>query len=206
MSFAISAPPSTDIWRKPPSTNRFNAPTQSLLSSGSVPLKSFNRVRLSFNANWTTRYDQGGILLHLTKAEGNLASESDRWIKTGIEFYMGKPYISTVATLTFSDWSIYPTTTSSASTVTNDKTTIELRREKDELGSSLWVNEIVLDVDGNEVERKPLREITWFFAEEDGWFVDVRAMAARPADEGSVIGKEKNLLVQFEGAQVDVDV
>ncbi|THU83593.1 hypothetical protein K435DRAFT_930323 [Dendrothele bispora CBS 962.96] len=180
MSFTISAPPSTDIWRKPPSTNRFNAPTQSLLSSGSVPLKSFNRVRLSFSANWTTR-----------------SPASDRWIKTGIEFYMGKPYISTVATLTFSDWSIYPTITSSAST-TGDKTTIELRREKDELGSSLWVYEIVLD--------ETLREITWFFAEEDGWFVDVRAMAARPADEESVIGKEKNLLVQFEGAQVDVDV
>ncbi|THU76087.1 hypothetical protein K435DRAFT_635699, partial [Dendrothele bispora CBS 962.96] len=134
--------------------------------------------RLSFNANWTTRYDQGGILLHLTQAEGSPAP--DRWIKTGIEFYMGKPYISTVATLTFSDWSIYPTVTSSAST-TGDKTTIELQREKDELGSSLWVYEIVPDINGNEVERKPLREITWFFAEEDGWFVDVRAMAARPA-------------------------
>ncbi|KAK7442533.1 hypothetical protein VKT23_016131 [Stygiomarasmius scandens] len=196
-AFTISAPPSTDIWRKPPSTNKFNAPTYPLLPSGSIPLKTFNRVRITLSANWTTRYDQGGIFLHFTQAGDNNAA--DRWIKTGIEFYTGKPFISTVATLSYSDWSIYPTTDSG----TLDKTTIELRRENDEMGSSLWVYEIVLDSSGNEVERKPLREVTWVFADEDEWVVDVRAMAARPADEESVIGKDKNLLVKFEGAQID---
>jgi len=72
------------------------------------------------------------------------------------------------------------------------------------MGSSLWIYEIVLDPSGNEVERKPLREVTWVFADEDEWVVDIRAMAARPADEESVIGKDKNLLVKFEGAQVDL--
>lgn len=44
--------------------------------------------------------------------------------------------------------------------------TVEARRERDELGKSLWVYWIVRDGEGKEVERRPLREVNWIFAEE----------------------------------------
>lgn len=133
-------------------------------------------------------------MLHLTRA-----GSTDRWLKTGVEFYQDKVYLSTVSTLTYSDWSITPPTTGD-----NVKsTTIEVRREVDELGSSLWVYELVLGDSGEVLERQPLREVTWFLAEEDGWEVSVSAMAARPAKKESVVGT-KELAVKFEGAEVDV--
>ncbi|KIK69452.1 hypothetical protein GYMLUDRAFT_189097 [Collybiopsis luxurians FD-317 M1] len=198
-SFTISAPPSTDIWRKPPGTNRFNAPTHPLLPSP-IPMRSFHSARITFSAPWTTQYDQGGLLLHLTKPN---STESDRWVKTGVEYYQDKPFLSTVATLTWSDWSItVPTSTSSGSAIAKRKTTIEVRREVNELGSSLWVYELNIGNAGEVVGRHPLREVTWFFAEEDGWEIAVSAMAARPGKGEEIVG-EKELVVEFEGIEVD---
>ncbi|KAE9400269.1 hypothetical protein BT96DRAFT_857554, partial [Gymnopus androsaceus JB14] len=191
-AFTVTAHPSTDIWRKPPKTNSFNAPTHALLPKP-IALKSFQGVQLTFSGPWTTRYDQGGLLLHLTRS-----GSTDRWLKTGIEFYQGKPYLSTVSTLTYSDWSIAPPVS------TNPKTTIEVRREADELGSSLWVYELVLGDDGEVSSRQPLREVTWFFAEEEGWEIAISAMAARPAKEEDVEG-QKNLTVNFDGVVVNVN-
>lgn len=171
----------------------FNAPTYALLP-GAIPLKAFHRARITFSGVWTTRYDQGGLLLHLTRT-----GSTDRWLKTGVEFYQDKVYLSTVSTLTYSDWSITPPTAGDNA----KSTTIEVRREVDELGSSLWVYELVLGDSGEVLERQPLREVTWFLAEEDGWEVSVSAMAARPAKEESVVGT-KELVVKFEGAEVDV--
>ncbi|RPD72934.1 hypothetical protein L226DRAFT_536776 [Lentinus tigrinus ALCF2SS1-7] len=191
--FTITAPPSTDIWRKPPSTDSFNAPTHALLPNA-IPLRSFLRARLTFSASWTTRYDQGGLLLHLKHPE----QPTDRWLKTGVEFYQGRVFLSTVATQTYSDWSIAP-----PADVNNPKVTIEVRREGDELGTSLWVYEVVQGP-GGEVERRPLREVTWFFGDEEGWEVEVSAMAARPAKKESVVGGSEGLVVKFEGVEVDV--
>ncbi|GME56483.1 uncharacterized protein LTHEOB_6911 [Neofusicoccum parvum] len=196
-TFTITAPPGTDIWRKPPSTNSFNAPTHPLLPSGPIPLSSFTRARLTLRGPWTTRYDQGGLLLHLTTP--NTTAATSRWLKTGIEYYLDRVYLSTVATQTHSDWSVAAPADGGAS----GATTIEVRREKDELGSSLWVYEIVLGEGGEERERRPLREVTWWFAEEEEWSVDVRAMAARPAAKESVVGEE-GLVVSFEGVEVEV--
>ncbi|KAF4312802.1 hypothetical protein GTA08_BOTSDO11967 [Botryosphaeria dothidea] len=191
-TFTITAPPGTDIWRKPPSTNSFNAPTRSLLPNGiPVPLKSFQRARITFSGPWTTRYDQGGLLLHVTKPD----SKEDRWLKTGIEFYRERPYLSTVATQTYSDWSVAPPSDASIDAAV----TVEVRRETDELGTSLWVYEVVPGK-----EEEPLRECTWWFAEEgEGWAVDVRAMAARPAEKESVVGAE-GLVVSFSGVEVEI--
>ncbi|KAE9390524.1 hypothetical protein BT96DRAFT_1002205 [Gymnopus androsaceus JB14] len=191
-TFTITVHPSTDIWRKPHKTNSFNAPTHALLSKP-IPLKSLHGARLTFIAPWTTRCDHGGLLLHLTRS-----GSTDRWLKTGIEFYQGNTYLSTVSTLTYSDWSITPPASK------NPRTTIEVRREADELGSSLWVCELVLGKDGDVLSRQPLREVTWFFAEEEGWEVAVSAMAARPAKEEDVEG-QKNLTVNFDGVVVNVN-
>ena len=172
----------------PPS---FNAPTHPL-HSHPVPLKSFNRARITFNGPWTTRYDQGGLLLHLKHSH-----QQDRWLKTGVEFYLDQVFLSTVATQTWSDWSVTPPADAAG------KKTIEVRREGDELGTSLWVYELVLGNDGEVKERRPLREVTWFFAEEDGWKIEVSAMAARPASKDTVVGPPE-LVVSFEGAELDI--
>ncbi|KAJ3764785.1 hypothetical protein FB446DRAFT_761136 [Lentinula raphanica] len=51
--FTVTAPPSTDIWRKPPNTNSFSAPTHALLPQGPVALASFHRARYSVS-DWST--------------------------------------------------------------------------------------------------------------------------------------------------------
>jgi uncharacterized protein len=200
-AFTIAAAPSTDIWRKPPSTNAFNAPTHPLLN-GLVPLRTFRRAQITFSAAWRVRYDQGGLFLHLlpaaareTPAAELNAQKRDRWLKTGVEFYEGRPNLSTVATQAWSDWSIAPPAGD------GQKVTIEVRREGDELGTSLWVYELVLGHSGEVEQRRPLREVCWFFADEEEWMLDVRAMAARP---GKPEGDEQELNVKFGGVVVDV--
>ncbi|KAF9260841.1 hypothetical protein L218DRAFT_989329 [Marasmius fiardii PR-910] len=187
-NFTITASPGTDIWRVPPSTNIFNVPTHPLIDSP-VPLRTFQRARLTVSANWTTQYDHGGLLLHLTNPS---KPDTDYWVKTGLEFYNGAPELSTAGTQTWSDWSIYPIDFGSQAA------TVEVRREE----TGLWVYQI-LEVQGVEA-RKTLRELTWFFAEEEGWNVDIKAMAARPAKEGDAVGS-KDLVVAFEGVEVDLE-
>lgn len=168
-SFTITANSSTDIWRKPPTTDVFNAPTKLIAK---VPLTSFSRARLTFSNDWKYRYDQGGLLLHLTKH-----GEKDRWLKTGIEFYNDTPFVSTVGCDKYADWSIHPTAGD------EESHTVEARREGDENGKGLWVYWV------KNGERNPLREVAWFFADEEGWEVSVSAMACRPAKEDVTNGE-----------------
>ncbi|KAH0536042.1 hypothetical protein FGG08_007049 [Glutinoglossum americanum] len=183
--FAITAPPDSDIWRKPPSRDVFNAKT-SLLPP--IPLTSFSRSRISLASSWKYRYDQGGLLLHLTKP-----GETDRWLKAGVEFYNQKPYISAAGCDKFADWSIYPVDAG------EEEFTLELRREGDENGKGLWVYWLKGGGDG---ERVPVREVAWFFASEEGWDVSVGAYACRPAGEDVVKDKEK-LEVRFWGFEME---
>ncbi|KAG7096618.1 hypothetical protein E1B28_004035 [Marasmius oreades] len=204
-SFTISAPPETDVWRKPPSTNVFNAPTHPLIPSP-IPLQSFQRARLTFSGPWTTRYDQGGLLLILTTTKATTTDSDAYWLKTGIEFYMSVPNLSTVATREWSDWSVFPLSEREVEGDGKGKVTVEARRESDELGTSLWVYQILPTAAAAAAgQRVPLREVTWFFADEEGggWNLDIRAMAARPAKEGDVVGK-KELVVEFEDVQIEV--
>jgi regulation of enolase protein 1 (concanavalin A-like superfamily) len=95
-----------------------------------------------------------------------------------------------VTTDCWSDWSLAPVTGSS------EYITIELRREQNELGTSLWIYQILLDQNGQEQERIPLRECAWAFAEEDGVKLGIATYVARPAD-GEV---SEILKVQFDKA------
>lgn len=173
--FTITAPSQTDIWRKPPSKDIFNAPHDLLAC---IPLARFSSARVTFASAWKLRYDQGGLLLHLTKA-----GAADRWLKTGVEFYRDRPYISTVGCDVFADWSIYPVDRDA------DEYTVEVRREGDENGMGLWVYWV------RNGEHLPVREVAWFFADEEGWDVAVGAMACRPA--GSDDAKDDTLEVKF---------
>ncbi|KAF2689977.1 hypothetical protein K458DRAFT_439102 [Lentithecium fluviatile CBS 122367] len=197
--FNLTSPPGTDIWRKPPSHNVFTAPTH----PSPIPqydLKTFQRARLTFAlppGSQLRQYDQAGLLLHFTKP--NLPSGQDKWLKTGIEWYYGKPYISTVGCDAWADWSIVPLS-DFAGNASRPTVTIEARRERDQLGKSLWVYQIVRDGEGKEVERRPLREVNWVFAEEEGWRVGIAGYVCRPTVEGG----NGELVAEFgEGVEVE---
>ncbi len=160
--FTITTPPSTDIWIKPPSTHRFNAP----ILHRTVPLQSFLKARVAVSAAWTDLYDQGGLILVVPQKDG-----TTHYIKTGVEFYKGTPMASTVtATERGADWSLLPIPGGGSSL------TVEMVREDD---GSLWV----YIIEG--VRRLPVREVTWILADSenkgDCW---VGAYAAKPAEKG----------------------
>jgi regulation of enolase protein 1 (concanavalin A-like superfamily) len=199
--FTLSAPPGTDIWRKPPSHNAFNASTHPS-SLPTYDLKSFHRARLTFvlpPASQLRQYDQAGLLLHITKP--GVPDNQTKWIKTGIEFYYGKPYVATVGCDTWADWSLTPDP-SFTGNETRPSATIEARREKDVLGKSLWVYWIVKDGEGKEVERRPLREVTWALAQEDeGWSIGIGGYVCRPTEEGG----DGKLEAEFkEGVEIEI--
>ncbi|OTA89557.1 hypothetical protein M434DRAFT_79168 [Hypoxylon sp. CO27-5] len=182
--FVLEAAPGTDIWRKPPTTNIWNAPI-SRTSSGL--LKKFQSARLTFWADWSERYDQAGLLLVPKRLSSSAVSPPEKWIKTGVEFYFGRPQLSTVGCDRFADWSVAPLTLTAdeIDPVKAGGVTIEVAREGDEHGKSLWVYRLVLDAGGNVVERIPLREICWVLADEDEadgkeWLLDVSPLVARP--------------------------
>ncbi|ORY61671.1 uncharacterized protein BCR38DRAFT_440837 [Pseudomassariella vexata] len=172
--FTLEAGPGTDIWRKPPSTNVWSAP---VIGTVSRPLKSFLSARITFWALWAHSYDQAGLLL-VPRLASSTASPPSHWVKTGIEFYAGQPLLSTVTCDRFADWGLYPLTCAASV----DRVTLEVFRDGGAQGKNAWVHRVVLDQDGNEVERIPLRKICWIFADEDegDWVLDVSPLVARP--------------------------
>ena len=158
--FSVSAPPSSDVWAKPPSTERFNAP----ILYQSIQLDTFKRARIAINASWQQKYDQGGLILVLNASDG-----TRKWVKTGIELTHGKPHLSSVAKDRWADWSLLPLPSQGPAAM------IEMVREQD---NSLWI----YLVEG--VQKSPIREVTWVFEEkgvQDCW---IGVYAARPSSEG----------------------
>ena len=144
-SFTLTAAPGTDVWRKPPNLDSFNAP----ILYCKLPLSSFRRARVTLSGLWRTLYDQGGLCLVLPQIE-----EFRKWVKTGIEFTHGAPHISTVACDRWADWGLLPSD--------GDDLTVEMEREvvDGKETSTLWVNVVM-----NGGQRRPVREITWVFEE-----------------------------------------
>ncbi|KAJ5635617.1 uncharacterized protein N7484_008930 [Penicillium longicatenatum] len=158
--FSLRAPPATDVWSKPPSTNAFNAP----IFYQSISLNSFKRARVAVAAQWTQKYDQGGLIIVLNNVDG-----SQKWVKTGIELTNDKPHLNVVAKDRWADWSLLPVPSGGKSA------TLELVREAD---NSLWI----YLVEG--VQKKPIREVTWIFEETNVQETWVGVYAARPSTEG----------------------
>ncbi|KKA28347.1 hypothetical protein TD95_000178 [Thielaviopsis punctulata] len=161
MSFqeqSVVAQPGTDVWRKPPHTDIFNV---------------FSSACLTFSATWTNRYDQAGLLLLLRPAYSAPDQPPAKWIKTGVEFYMDAPQLSTVVCERWADWSVAPAPPSSAF---HKRVTIMIKAEQDEHGKSLWVYHV-----DHEGAKSPLREICGVYGD-DGvdWQLEVGYMAARP--------------------------
>jgi len=144
----IHAAPKTDLWRKPPNTNVDNCPTY--LISTPIDLHKFHSAKVTVSANWNTLYDQGGLVLFIPD------EDITKWVKTGIEFFDGKPYSGTVATSRWSDWSLVPLPESAGGKITLQ---VERETKNGERVESLWIY-LVDPVTG---EKSPLRELTWFF-------------------------------------------
>ncbi|KAL4885323.1 hypothetical protein BJY04DRAFT_146063 [Aspergillus karnatakaensis] len=172
--FTVKAAPSTDVWAKPPSTERFNAP----ILYKSISLAAFKRARVSISAHWSQKYDQGGLILVLNGANG-----TRKWVKTGIELTHGKPHLSTVVRDRWADWSLLSVPSGGTGA------TLEIVRETDD---SLW---IYLD---EGVQRSPIREVTWVFSEENIADVWIGVYAARPSSEGG------DLAVNFSSVVIDL--
>ncbi|KAF8891113.1 hypothetical protein CPB84DRAFT_1784436 [Gymnopilus junonius] len=192
----IHAPPKTDLWRKPPNTDIDNVPIY--LLSTPIDLHRFHTARVTVHGNWSTLYDQGGLALFIPD------EDIKKWVKTGIEFVNGKPFVSTVGTSRWSDWSLVQLPESAGG-----KVTIQVERETkgDERVESLWIY-IINEETG---EKLGIREITWWFRqdvaqgeeENDGYrCLLVGVYGARPTvPEGA--GREKEELeVKIENFEV----
>ena len=183
-SLRATAP--TDIWRKPPNLDVFNAP----IVTKSIPISSFKSIRVSASGEWSTLYDQGGLVLVLPPKKPGTQS---RWVKTGIEFYHNKPRMSVVAADEWADWSLLPL---SEEDERAGKMTVEMEREQEdgEWNSVLRVS--LVDGEGN---KMPIREVTWAFHdldESDEMLVGV--YAAKPTKDA-----REDLLVEFEGFAIE---
>ncbi|PPR02041.1 hypothetical protein CVT24_011201 [Panaeolus cyanescens] len=147
-SLSVNASPGTDLWRKPPHTDIDNAPT--ILISCPIDLHSFHSAKVTVSGKWDTLYDQGGLALFIPD------EDTKKWVKTGIEYVWGKPFVGTVASSRWSDWSLVPLPESAGG-----KVTIQVEREtkNGDRVESLWVY-IVNEETG---EKMGIREITWWF-------------------------------------------
>jgi uncharacterized protein len=54
-------------------------------------------VAVRVRGNWATQYDQAGVMLR---------ADERTWLKTGVEFFEGRPRLSTVLTLGLSSWTV----------------------------------------------------------------------------------------------------
>lgn len=181
-SFTVSPDYPTDIWTKPgpPEVTTFNAP----IIYKTFPLSKFQRVRVTVTADWGTLYDQGGLVFVLPSS---VPGEVGKWIKTGVEFYSGEVYVSTVVKDRWADWSLVQ-----AGVKEGKEVTLEMERDGKE--GTLWIYAI----DGE--KRIPLREVTWVLSEKEQKVL-VGVYAATPTTERGGRGK---LVVEFKDWELEL--
>ncbi|KAF4612835.1 hypothetical protein G7Y89_g15537 [Cudoniella acicularis] len=185
-TFTLSTTAPTDIWRIPPTRDDFNAPIIYL----SIPVSSFKSARVTAQGAWKTQYDQGGLVVVLPPKKG---SAQKRWVKTGIEFYNGKPRMSAVAATESADWSLLPL---SAEDEAAGKMTVEIERDQED---GTWGNTLRILYAAAGGEKIAIRELPWAFYDldesEEMW---VGMFAAKPT-----VDENKELVVNFEGFAVE---
>ncbi|CAA7261053.1 unnamed protein product [Cyclocybe aegerita] len=191
----INAPPKTDLWRKPPHIDVDNIPT--IFLPKSIDLNKFRSANVTVSGEWNTLYDQGGLVLYIF-GEG-----LKKWVKTGIEFVFGKPFVGTVATARASDWSLVPLSESAGGKVTVH---VERETKDDERLESLWVYVI-----GENGETLGVREVTWVFGPDvidcDNPTSEERTMlvgvyGARPTVPEGEGRENEELVVKLDGFKV----
>lgn len=191
--YTLKARPVTDIWKKPPAHDVFDAP----LCYQTLKLSTFRSARVRVSGPWKTLFDQGGLCLVLPSAPsgetGNTSSTNKtttrKWVKAGIEFFNQRPNVSAVACDRWADWGLVP--------LSGNAATIEMEREVTEgqLTSTLWIYIVEADT------RTPVREITWVFEpqnlETECW-IGVYAAKPTPDKEDS----EAPIKVSFHDFEV----
>lgn len=195
----VRAQPKTDLWRKPPHTDVDNAPT--VLIPSPIDIHKFQSARVTVSASWNTLYDQGGLILFV------LDGDTTTWMKTGIEFFGGKPYVGSVATSEWSDWALVPLKKEKGGKVTVQVERLVKGGEKME---SLWV----YTVDEETGKKVAARQITWWFKhdildQENSKVGDNRRLligvyAARPTVPAGEGREQEELVVNLEGFQVNL--
>ena len=192
-SFSLSAQPNTDIWKKAPSIDIFNAPYK---PHTTAPLSHFRSATISFSSSYTTQFDQAGILLILTSP----SSPSRKWIKAGVEFFADSPRASVVCCDRYADWSVAdipsrPGFPSEGDVVSGKRfVTVTVEKQASDNGAALWIYLV-----GQDGQKIPLREIAWVFEEPDKWELQVCAAVARPAKDvdGQLEAKFKDFDVKW---------
>ena len=194
----IHAQPKTDLWRKPPSMDADNAPT--LLISTLIDIHKFQSARVTVSADWNTLYDQGGLIFFIPGEKGTFT-----WMKTGIEFFGGKPFVGSVFTNEWSDWALVP-----MGKEKNGKLTIQVERlvKEGKKLDSLWV--YIVD---EETGKKTLaRQMTSWFTHDipdqkgtpDNRHILVGIYAARPTVPAGEGRENEELPVKLEGFKVQL--
>ncbi|KAJ5975587.1 hypothetical protein N7481_009294 [Penicillium waksmanii] len=172
---AIYSPPDTDIWRPSMDKNNFTAPYLYTQMKSS----EFQSVSVTVQADWKTLFDQGGIAITFPRDDTPL-----QWIKAGIEYTDGAPYLGVVATQSLSDWSLSPMLNASDSKTA----TIEIVRDKTD--AWVYVHE--------GTSRRSLRQITWAFNEDTPEYMHVGLYAAKPTRESESGHELDKLAVTFK--------
>lgn len=70
-SFTLRAAAVTDLWRKPPKVETYNAP--SLVKT--IRIEDFKSIRVTVSAGWVRLYDQGGLVLYFHDSKLNAGGE-----------------------------------------------------------------------------------------------------------------------------------
>ena len=175
-TFTITCPKDTDIYDKPPSTHRFDAPVVYTVTTAG----KFKSASVTITADWTYRYDQGGLCLVMNFRDG-----TRKWIKTGIEFLEGTPMISVVTKDRWADWSLRPLLEPGAKSAR-----VQIENTRD---GNLWV--YVVGTDG---KKHPVREVTWWGELDADTEILVGPAAAKPSTEGG------DLTVSFSDFDLNV--
>jgi len=184
----LKATAKTDVWRIPPAHDVFNAP----FMYKSLPVSRFKSARVSVTGEWKTLYDQGCLMIVLPSTKSR-PTEQKRWMKTGIEFYKGKPMMSVVAADLWADWSLLP-----LSAEDEEKGRMSVVVERDEEAGS-WgsvLRVLLVGKDG----RTPIREVTWAFHDlDEGQEMWVGMAVAKPT-----VSEKDELVVSFECFEVEL--
>ncbi|KAK7026855.1 hypothetical protein VNI00_015397 [Paramarasmius palmivorus] len=187
-AFNLTARPGTDIWRTPPTAGGRDDFT-GVIYATKIPLKSFNRFRVTVSADWKSQYAHGGLVFYYPGTTSPQTNSTDpaQWIKAGMELEDGSLLASMVTANPFADWSLQHWG--------DPKITVEMERKPD----GLWV---FISGEGEGQGRTPFRQVTWGFeGQDEGKEVMIGAFAAMPLPQTGGDGGE--LTVRFEGMELE---
>ena len=198
-SFTLSAPPNTDLWRKPPCQDTVTAPI--LYTSLRHP---FVTAEVTVSADWQLEWDQAGLVIFAgappgqarnptptTRTGGQTTTSSTqclpppyspppgastKWVKVGLEYYNNACHATSVcASSEGADWAVTSLCGGPGPGVMHsDRTDLKVKLER--IGYALWLS--YHDMNG----WRKLREFTGFFYGVEDKSVRIGVWASRPAN------------------------